>query len=38
LILRVVDGQLEIDLTTEAIAEFLSQHLMPRYRAIMQRP
>ncbi len=35
LTLRVADGKIEVDLTTEAIAEFLYQHLMPRYRAIM---
>jgi V/A-type H+-transporting ATPase subunit E len=35
---RVVDDKLEIDLSDEAIAEFLSLHLMPRFRAIMRKP
>ena len=35
--LRVVDDKLEIDLSGEAIAEFLSLHLMPRFRAIMRK-
>ena len=34
---RVVDDKLEIDLSDEAIAEFLSLHLMPRFRAIMRK-
>ena len=35
--MRVVDDKLEIDLSDEAIAEFLSLHLMPRFRAIMRK-
>jgi len=35
LVIRVIDEKLEIDLTEEALAEFLSLHLLPRFRAIM---
>lgn len=37
LTLRVLDDKLEIDLSDEAVAEFLSLHLMPRFRAIMRK-
>ena len=33
---RVVEERVEIDLTDEAISELLTQHLLPRYRAIMR--
>ena len=35
---RVVGGDLEIDLTNEAISELLLKHLLPRYRAILKGP
>jgi len=35
--LKVLDDKLEIDLSDEAIADFLSLHLMPRFRAIMRK-
>ena len=33
---RVVDEELEIDLTDEAIGKLLLKHLLPRYRAILE--
>ena len=33
---RVVDEDLEIDLTEEAVSKLLLKHLLPRYRAILQ--
>jgi len=33
---RVVDEDLEIDLTSEAISKLLLKHLLPRYRAILE--
>ena len=33
---RVVDEELEIDLTDETIAQLLLKHLLPRYRAILE--
>jgi len=33
---RVVDEDLEIDLTSEAISKLLLKHLLPRYRAIVE--
>ena len=33
---RVVDERLEVDLSEEGLSEFLSLHLMPRFRAIMR--
>ena len=36
LCVRVVDQQVEIDLTEEAITELLARHLMPRFRAVMR--
>jgi V/A-type H+-transporting ATPase subunit E len=32
----VKDKELEIDLTPEALAELLLEHLQPRFRALMQ--
>ena len=37
LVVRVVDQNVEIDLTEEAIADLLNQHLLPRFRAIMRK-
>ena len=37
LIVRVVNQNVEIDLTDEAIAELLNQHLLPRFRAVMRK-
>ena len=37
LTVRVVDQNVEIDLTDDAITELLAQHLLPRYRAIMRK-
>lgn len=37
LTLKVLDDKLEVDLSAEAVAEFLSLHLMPRFRAIMNK-
>ena len=34
---RVVNQQLEIDLSENAISELLAQHLLPRFRAIMHK-
>lgn len=34
---RVVNQQVEIDLTDEAISELLARHLLPRFRAIMRK-
>jgi V/A-type H+-transporting ATPase subunit E len=34
---RLVDEDVEIELTDETITELLMQHLVPRFRAIMQR-
>ena len=36
LTVRVVNQNVEIDLTDEAIADLLAKHLLPRYRAIMR--
>ena len=36
LTVRVVNQNVEIDLTDEAITELLAKHLLPRYRAIMR--
>ena len=33
---RVVNQQVEIDLTDEAISELLARHLLPRFRALMR--
>ena len=32
---RLLDDDLEIDLTDEAIAELLLEHLQPRFRAVL---
>lgn len=37
LTVRVVNQNVEIDLTEDAIADLLAQHLLPRYRAIMRK-
>ena len=37
LIVRMVEDNLEVDLSEEAIAEFLSLHLLPRFRAMMRK-
>ena len=37
LTVRVVNQNVEIDLTDDAITELLAQHLLPRYRAIMRK-
>ena len=37
LIVRMADDNLEVDLSEEAIAEFLALHLLPRFRAIMNK-
>ena len=37
LTVRVVNQNVEFDLTDDAIAELLAQHLLPRYRAIMRK-
>lgn len=34
--LRLVDSEIEIDLTDEAIAGIILQHLQPRFRAVME--
>ncbi|MEM9656926.1 MAG: hypothetical protein AAF961_01065 [Planctomycetota bacterium] len=36
LTVRVVNKNVEIDLTDEAITDLLAQHMLPRYRAIMR--
>lgn len=36
LTVRVINQNLEIDLTDDAIADLLAKHLLPRYRAIMR--
>ncbi len=36
MIIRVHDQNIEIDLTDEAIADLLAEHLLPRFRAIMR--
>ncbi len=36
-VVRVVNQNVEIDLTDEAIADLLAQHLLPRFRAIMRK-
>ena len=33
-----VERIVEIDLTDDAIAELLAQHLLPRFRAVMRNP
>jgi len=33
---RVVDQNLEFDLTNEAISKLLLKHLLPRYRSILE--
>lgn len=37
LTVKVLDDQLEVDLSEDAVAEFLCLHLMPRFRAIMRK-
>ncbi len=37
LTVRVVNQQVEVDLSSDAIAELLGRHLLPRYRAIMRK-
>ena len=37
LTVRMVEDNLEVDLSEEAIAEFLSLHLLPRFRAMMNK-
>lgn len=37
LVVRVVNQNVEIDLTDEAISELIALHLLPRYRAIMRK-
>jgi V/A-type H+-transporting ATPase subunit E len=37
LTVRVVNQNVEIDLTEESISEHLAQHLLPRFRAIMRK-
>jgi V/A-type H+-transporting ATPase subunit E len=34
---RVVNENVEIDFTEEALTEFLAEHLMPRFRAVMRK-
>lgn len=34
---RVVDQNVEIDLTDEAITELLARHMLPRFRAVMRK-
>ena len=36
LTVRVVEENVEIDLTDQAITDLLAKHLLPRYRAIMR--
>ena len=38
LTVRVVNENVEIDLTDEAISDLIAEHLLPRFRAIMRRP
>ncbi len=36
--IRIVDENVEIDLTDETITDLLARHLLPRFRAIMRKP
>ena len=35
--IRLVEEDMEVELTDETISDLLMQHLVPRYRAIMER-
>ncbi|MGF1507883.1 MAG: hypothetical protein ACFB9M_00115 [Myxococcota bacterium] len=34
--IRLEDGQIEIDVTTEAVTELLQRHLLPRFRGLLE--
>lgn len=36
LVIRLEDGDIEIDVTTEAVTELLSRHLLPRFRGLLE--